>query len=161
MPKTLCLLMVLLLLVTPAWNQERGISKASSAPGASKRLALVIGNSYYQYTSPLRNPANDARAMSYLFRKPRPEASALRVALQEYLAYLPNGEFLTSSKFVKRGLQRAINKFRNGGAHDSPISEATCRECIDTLIGTSSSPGYVSLLAEWKRGASGSTEADA
>lgn len=100
-------------------------------------------------------------AMAYLLRKPEPEASALLSALHEYLARLPNGEFLTSNKFVKRGLQRVIYKFRNGGAHDSPISEDTCRECIDTLIGARSSPGYVSLVTEWKRGASGATEADA
>ncbi|MGA1600639.1 MAG: caspase family protein, partial [bacterium] len=77
MPKTLCFLMVLLLLVTPAWSQERGVSKASSAPGASKRLALVIGNSDYQYTSPLRNPANDARAMSQTLQELGFEVTAL------------------------------------------------------------------------------------
>jgi hypothetical protein len=64
MPRVLCLLTILLLLVTPAWSQERGISKASPDLGTQKRLALVIGNSDYQHTSPLRNPANDARAMS-------------------------------------------------------------------------------------------------
>ena len=31
---------------------------------AAKRLALVIGNSAYQNTSPLRNPANDATLIS-------------------------------------------------------------------------------------------------
>jgi hypothetical protein len=31
---------------------------------AQKRVALVVGNSAYQFTSPLANPANDARLMS-------------------------------------------------------------------------------------------------
>jgi hypothetical protein len=88
--------------------------------------------------------------MSYLLRQPKPEASALRVALHEHLTGLPNGDFLSSSKFVKRGLQRVINKYRNGGAHDSPIPEQACRECIETLVGSKDSPGYIPLVVGWK-----------
>lgn len=36
---------------------------------AGKKVALVIGNSDYSHVQPLRNPANDARAISDLFTK--------------------------------------------------------------------------------------------
>jgi len=36
----------------------------ASASAAGKRVALVIGDSAYQYTHPLENPANDARLMT-------------------------------------------------------------------------------------------------
>jgi uncharacterized caspase-like protein len=35
---------------------------------AESRLALVIGNSAYQHTSPLKNPANDAKLMAQTLR---------------------------------------------------------------------------------------------
>ena len=35
---------------------------------ASKKLALVIGNSQYEHSAPLRNPRNDARAMASTLR---------------------------------------------------------------------------------------------
>ena len=88
--------------------------------------------------------------MSYLLRTPKSQASELRLALYGYLTGLPNGDFLTSSQFVKRGLQRVINKYRNGGAHDSPIPETVCRECIEILVGTKESPGYIPQVAGWK-----------
>jgi hypothetical protein len=100
-------------------------------------------------------------AISYLLRAPEPEGSMLRVAFHEHLTSLPNGVFLTSNKFVKRGLQRVINKYRNGGAHDSPISETICRECIEVLIGTRQSPGYISLVSGWKKGYTKAMEAGA
>ena len=98
--------------------------------------------------------------MSYLLGKPKPEASALRVAIHEYLIGLPNSDFLTSSEFVKHGLPRVIHKYRNGGAHDSPIPENTCRECIDYLIGSKTSPGYIPRVAGWRAGEVGLTEAN-
>ena len=69
MPKRLCLLVALLLTSSLAWGQERGISKAPSSSRAAKRLALVIGNSNYLHTSPLRNPANDAQSMSQVLKQ--------------------------------------------------------------------------------------------
>ena len=88
--------------------------------------------------------------MSYLLRSPKPEASKLRQALHGYLTGLPNGAFLTGNMFVKRGLQRVINKYRNGGAHDSPISEETCRECVKVLIGDLDAPGYIPQVVVWR-----------
>ena len=59
---------------------------------------------------------------------------------------LDNHEFLTSKEFAKKGLSKVIHKYRNGGAHDSPISEEVCRECIEVIIGNPTAPGYLSRL---------------
>lgn len=87
---------------------------------------------------------------SYLLRASKENDSELRRTLHEYLLSLSNGSFLTSSKFAKRGLQRVINKYRNGGAHDSPISEEICRECVDVLIGSRDNPGFIFQASSWK-----------
>ncbi len=57
---------MLMLMLSGLNAQERGVAPVASpstSPSAS-RLALVVGNSAYEHTSPLRNPANDARAMA-------------------------------------------------------------------------------------------------
>ena len=89
-------------------------------------------------------------AMAYMLGKPKDRASQFRIATYEYLERLPNGPFLNGSDFAKRGLQRVISKYRNGGAHDSAIPESTCIECIETLIGTKESPGYIPRVARWR-----------
>jgi len=90
-------------------------------------------------------------AMAYLLRDPGDGASALAVRLHQFVSGLPNAADLTRSKFLKRGLNRVLHKYRNGGAHDSPISEAACRECADVLVGTPGKPGYIPMVAAWKR----------
>ena len=52
-PFVACLLLVLAMALAPAWAQT----------GATRRVALVVGNNAYA-TAPLLNPANDARAMA-------------------------------------------------------------------------------------------------
>lgn len=89
-------------------------------------------------------------SISYFLRKPGANASPLIVALHQYLKSLPNGEFLTSNRFAKRDLQKVITCYRNGGAHDSPISEDTCRSCVENLIGTIDKPGWIPRVVEWK-----------
>ncbi len=93
--------------------------------------------------------------MAFLLGKPKSGASALRVTLHDYVNQLPNGEFLSSNAFVKEGLQRVIHKYRNGGVHDSAIPEDTCRECIDILIGSIASPGYVPRVASLRQSYAG------
>ncbi|MBX9720904.1 MAG: caspase family protein [Candidatus Obscuribacterales bacterium] len=45
-------------------DESRALTLATAAPDQSEqKLALVIGNADYQ-SSPLKNPVNDARAMS-------------------------------------------------------------------------------------------------
>jgi hypothetical protein len=77
-------------------------------------------------------------------------ASELAISLHQFLGELSNAEFLTGSKFVKRGLQRVINKYRNRGVHDSPIPEHVCRECVDVVVGTITQPGFIPLVASWR-----------
>ncbi|MEK6334621.1 MAG: caspase domain-containing protein [Acidobacteriota bacterium] len=71
---TLILLVAGLLLVLPgsaSAQQEPNrqlVQGPSSNPGASKRIALVIGNGAYTSAPPLRNPPNDARDMAATLR---------------------------------------------------------------------------------------------
>lgn len=88
--------------------------------------------------------------MPFLLTSPSSRASQLRIALHAYISSLPNRDFLTDSNFVNKDLRRVVNIFRNGGAHDSPISESTCRECIETLIGSKELPGLIPQVAMWK-----------
>jgi formylglycine-generating enzyme required for sulfatase activity len=53
-----------LLLVTSAHAAYRNLVVAPTSAQAQKRVALVIGNATYQGTTALRNPVNDAKAMS-------------------------------------------------------------------------------------------------
>jgi uncharacterized caspase-like protein len=61
---------------------------------AEKRVALLIGNSAYQYVAPLNNPVNDASAMAATFRKANFDivdtrsdltVSAMRRALRDFI----------------------------------------------------------------------------
>ncbi|MDA0857581.1 MAG: pentapeptide repeat-containing protein [Proteobacteria bacterium] len=52
--------LLLLLIMPTSWAQERAIRPVET----NVRQALVIGNSKYTHTGPLRNPANDAEAIS-------------------------------------------------------------------------------------------------
>lgn len=88
--------------------------------------------------------------ISYLLRKPTVDDSELARSLYEYVMSLDNGEFLTSSKFAKKGLNRVIHKYRNSGVHDSPISWETCMECVEKVIGTLQKPGYLTLISSTK-----------
>lgn len=56
---------ILVLIFSPVAFAEtiQTVTAAKPAPGGERRLALVIGNSAYK-TAPLRNPVNDARAVS-------------------------------------------------------------------------------------------------
>ena len=55
-------------LCTSALAGERAATTLP-ADASNKRVALVIGNGAYQFTTPLNNPANDARDISALLRK--------------------------------------------------------------------------------------------
>jgi len=57
------LVFAILLLAFPAFANERGVKRVETYATAD-RHALVIGNSAYTQTSPLRNPVNDAKSMT-------------------------------------------------------------------------------------------------
>mgnify|MGYP002214504873 CR=1 FL=1 len=60
----ICYLLMTLLVVPMIWSQERAIRPANQQSNADVRQALVIGNSAYTSAGMLRNPVNDARAIS-------------------------------------------------------------------------------------------------
>ncbi len=66
---SVCFLIFNLLLVPFAFAQERALRLADNDPQAPIKQALVIGNSSYAHTSPLRNPVNDAQAVSKTLRE--------------------------------------------------------------------------------------------
>jgi len=53
-----------LMLAAPAQATQRNLKVSSTNAQAQKRVALVIGNAAYQGAPALRNPVNDAKAMS-------------------------------------------------------------------------------------------------
>ncbi|MDA0289301.1 MAG: caspase family protein, partial [Proteobacteria bacterium] len=57
----ICYLLVSLLLVPVLRSQERAATRPTD-PGGPKQ-ALVVGNSAYTHTSPLKNPVNDAKSI--------------------------------------------------------------------------------------------------
>ncbi len=63
-----CLLCTLMLTIS-AQAAQRNLAVTRTGDQEQKRVALVIGNAAYQGTSPLRNPVNDAHAMSDALNK--------------------------------------------------------------------------------------------
>lgn len=62
--KIIVLVLCSLLLATSAYAAQRNLAVTSSNAQSQKRVALVIGNAAYKGTAALRNPVNDAKAMS-------------------------------------------------------------------------------------------------
>lgn len=99
---------LLFVLALAAQAQERTLS-VSSRESSDQRLALVIGNSAYK-VGPLRNPANDARAMANALRASGFEEWKLGdIAIREFSPFAvafgvlkPGGQF-TDVKGVPAG----------------------------------------------------------
>ena len=89
--------------------------------------------------------------ISHLLRQPEGNPSELMSSLHGYLSSLSNGNFLTSRKFARSGLERVLNKYRNSGAHDCAIREDVCRECVEEIVGEPGKPGYIVDVSAWKR----------
>lgn len=62
--RTIALLSVCLLGSMTSWAAQRTLEAAKTSWPSQKRVALVIGNAKYQGAPGLRNPVNDAKAMS-------------------------------------------------------------------------------------------------
>lgn len=58
------ILLALAFIAFQAHAAQRNLAVTKSGAQAQKRVALVIGNAAYKGASPLRNPVNDAKAMS-------------------------------------------------------------------------------------------------
>ncbi len=62
--KTIVFVLYALLFAVTAQAVQRNLAVTKSDGQSQKRVALVIGNAAYQGAPPLRNPVNDAKAMS-------------------------------------------------------------------------------------------------
>ena len=82
------------LFILPAAAQQRAIRPVDQIPSPSNKQALVIGNSAYEHTSLLRNPANDAKEIAKTLRRLGFEVKTLLDANQ-------------------RKMEKAINDFGN------------------------------------------------
>ncbi len=89
-------------------------------------------------------------SVPYLLRQKTGAQSDHKEALIKFVSSLPNGSEMLRSKFLNKGLHRVVHKYRNGGAHDSPILEQVCRECVEVLVGTKDKAGYIPMVASWK-----------
>lgn len=94
--------------------------------------------------------APELGTMSYLLREEEAAASELRLALRTFLRGMPNFAFLSGNDFAKKGLTRVTKKYRNRGVHDSRIVENVCLECVEALVGSATSPGFIPQVAQWK-----------
>ena len=63
------LLCYFLLSILPAAALQRAIRPVDQIPSPVNKQALVIGNSAYEHTSLLRNPANDAKEIAKTLRR--------------------------------------------------------------------------------------------
>lgn len=86
----------------------------------------------------------------HFLRRPESGDGPLLRGVREYVAGRPNADFLLDKKFRKSGLHKVAENYRNGGAHETPISEQTCRMCVDDVLGSIASPGYLPQLVSWK-----------
>ena len=97
------LLCYILLSILPAAAQQRAIRPVDQIPSPANKQALVIGNSAYEYTSPLRNPANDAKEIAKTLRRLGFEVKTLLDANQRKMEQAINdfGNNLRSKKGCK------------------------------------------------------------
>ncbi len=84
------LLCYFLLSILPAGAQKRAIRPVDQIPSPSNKQALVIGNSAYEHTSLLRNPANDAKEIAKTLRRLGFEVKTLLDANQRKMEQVIN-----------------------------------------------------------------------
>jgi hypothetical protein len=72
-----------------------------------------------------------------------PVESAWRSFLQSH----PDREWLCQPDSAAL-LQRIVDKYRNGGAHDSPITIDVCREGMGKILGDANRPGYLTHVVK-------------
>ena len=59
-------------------------------------------------------------------------------------------DFLTERKTTELILGPVLNRYRNGGAHESAVDRETCQECVEKLIGNQTNPGLIVRVARWR-----------
>lgn len=86
----------------------------------------------------------------YLLKGKFDSESGLTSRTQSYFQSLPNADYLLGKEFLDKVGQKVLHKFRNGGAHDSPVDYNTCCDCINLLVGTPDNPGAISRVIACK-----------
>jgi len=86
----------------------------------------------------------------YLLKGAFKSESGLTERIKSYFLSLPNADYLLGKEFLDKVGQKVLHKFRNGGAHDSPVDYNTCCDCINLLVGTPANPGAISRVIAWK-----------
>ena len=72
-------------------------------------------------------------------------ATPMEAAWRSFLQGHPDRAWLCQPEAVAL-LNRIVDKYRNGGAHDSPITIDVCREGMDKILGDSNRPGYLTRV---------------
>lgn len=88
--------------------------------------------------------------MTYLL-KAASQPSPLRQAFGNFLDALPTSELLRSSKF-RRNLQRIALVYRNGAAHDSPMTRTMALEAVSEVLGNDANSILATVVASRARG---------
>ena len=101
-------LLLCLLLSSIAYAQQRGVKRVESYATAD-RHALVIGNSEYEQVGRLRNPVNDADAMTDSLQSLGPTAASSQ-AKSSRKKYLKSMTFLCSADVPQTIIVDPINE---------------------------------------------------
>ena len=111
-------------------------------------------NKYEQTLIDARNGHKEKLSLGSLVHAIRKSRTTQGSPFEEFHGQLESRgvAFLSQERTTKFILGDVLNRFRNGGAHDSAISLATCEECIHSLIGTVGAPGLVPRLLVWRNG---------
>lgn len=123
------------------WAQSEGALKLMRAP----KMALVIGNSSYK-SAPLKNPANDARAIGDALRATGFDVTAvldashgaLAKAVQSYTQSLAQRQAVGLFYFAGHGLQLAWRNYMvpvDANVRSAADIQAQCVELGDLLAG--------------------------
>lgn len=75
--------------------------------------------------------------------------AGLQLEWTDYLDSIEGGRELRTSRF--RGfLQKSCDRYRNGGAHDRPIALQTAEACVQDMLGSTATPGWLSKVIQVK-----------
>lgn len=83
--------------------------------------------------------------MTYLLKNPA-EPSPLRARLVGYLEALPNAKHIRTNAFRKR-LQKIAQLYRNGAAHDTPMTREVASAAVTEVIGDGAGGVLATVLA--------------
>lgn len=109
-------------------------------------------NKYEQTLIDSRNGAKERLSLGSLVHAIRKSRTMSGSPFEDFHRQLESRgvAFLSQERTTKYILGDVLNRFRNGGAHDSAIALKTCEGCIESLVGTAESPGLLPRLLVWR-----------